>query len=466
MPSFDTLVIGGGLAGITASVALANAGRRIALLEGSSRLGGRASSSIDATTGDAIAIGPHVLFSEYDNMLRLLRLLGTEWKVIWDRSRFSTEVLGTRELVTRMSWLPAPFHFVPSLMADPTLRARDWLSNAGVTLFALSLRDDELLALDDTRGIDILRRLRVSEPYIDRFWRYLAIAIVNVPLEQCSAATLLRAYRRLIGKRGYRVGYPDGGLGDLFAPAAERFLRDRGSLVLTNARVTSLDDGFRATLASGETFDAKACVVALPPRETRALLPDAMAHDLGAVPYVSVYLWFDRKLTTLPFWSRVYDARDLNLDFYDFSNIGARGGTSLIGSNIIGAERIGNRSDDEIVRVTMQELEEFLPHARDARLVHSVVHRIPMAIHAAIPGSEHARPRTIEPRPGLVLAGDWLQTGLPASMESACSSGWRAAETILGTRGLAIEHRELDPIAAMLGFVTRTLRRFVQRSRN
>lgn len=444
MHSFDTVVAGGGLAGISAAVALANAGQRVALLEVEPILGGRASSTIDTTTGDAIAIGPHVLFSEYHNMLRLLALLGTESKIVWDE-RFTTEVTGTREIVTRMSRFPAPFHFVPSLIADKTLRNADWLSNAGITVYALSLREEELLRLDHLRGIDVVRRFRVSERYIDRFWRYLAIAIVNVPLEECSAAALLRAYRRLIGKRGYRIGFPDGGLGDLYAPAAERFLRERGSVVRTNARVVSTETPMR--IESGETFEGKSYVLALPPEA-----------PLQPVPYVSVYLWFDRKLTERRFWSRVYDASDLNLDFYDFSNIGSRGGNSLIGSNIIGAERIGALNDEQLVQRTLDELFEYLPHARDARLVHSVVRRIPMAIHAARPGSESLRARNLQPRANVVLAGDWTQTGLPPSMESACFSGFRAAEIILGREDIAIRHRELDALASLLGAAVRFVR--------
>jgi 15-cis-phytoene desaturase len=441
MPSFDTVVTGGGLAGITAAVALANAGQRVALLEAASILGGRASSTIDATTGDAIAIGPHVLFSEYANFLKLLRLLDTESNVVWEDERFSTEVKGTHEMVMRMSRLPAPFHFVPSLWSDRTLRNADWLSNAGITLYALSLREDDLMRLDRERGIDVVRRFRVREAYIDRFWRYLSLAIVNVPLDECSAGALLRAYRRLIGKRGYRIGFPDGGLGDLFGPAALRFLRERGAVVRMDARVVSFEGPM--VLSSGEVFEGASYIRAFPPAA------------LERVPYVSVYLWFDRHLTSRRFWSRVFAEGDLNLDFYDFSNIGTRRGASLIGSNVIGAARVGTLTDAEILQRTLEEIVEYLPHAREARVVHSVVHRIPMAIHAAVPGSERARPRDVEVRRGVVVAGDWTQTGLPPSMESACFSGFRAAEVILGRRDLAVRHRELDWFAALLGWVTR-----------
>ncbi len=471
MNSLDTIVVGGGLAGITAAVALAQAGQRVALLEADTILGGRASSAIDPVTGDAIAIGPHVLFSAYANMIKLLGILGTEGEIVWDRDRFATEVFGEREIVTRMSRLPAPLHFVPSLLGDPTLRNRDWLSNAPITLFVLSLHEEELLRLDQERAIDLLRQWGVNERYIHRFWRYLSLAIMNMPLEDCSAAALLRAYRRLVGRRGVRVGLPAGGLGDLFVPAAEKLLRKHGAEVRTGARAVLIEDAYRVTLESGETIQAPACVLAVPPHALHALLPrewrtgevDATAA-LRSVPYISVYLWFDRKLTTLAFWSRRYDPKDLNLDFYDFSNIGPRGGASLVGSNIIGSDRVAAMHDEEIVCRTRAELTEFLPHAAQATLRHSVVHRIPMAIHAPFPGSESLRPTHHELRPRLLLAGDWLQTGLPASMESACFSGFRAAETILGRRGLVVEHRELGPLAAALGAGVRLLRHLKYRS--
>jgi 15-cis-phytoene desaturase len=460
---FDTVVIGGGLAGITCAVALSERGQRVALLEAGAILGGRASSRIDPITGDPIAVGPHVLFSEYTNMLKLLRTLGTEREVVWDRDRFITNVFGRREVVMRMSPLPAPFHFVPSLVADPTLRNRDWLSNAGATLFALSLSDDDLRWLDDVPAIDILRRLGVSEAYLTRFWRFVSLAIMNVEIEECSAAALLRGYRRLIGKGGYRVGFPKGGLGALFAPAAERLLRERGSTVLLDASATSIAEG-RVSTAAGHELRAATIVVALPPHALDTLLPAewktgelATLAAFRPASYASVYLWFDRKLTMRRFWSRGWAPGDLNLDFYDFSNIDG-GATSLIGSNIIGAHRIGALSDDEIVARTIAELAEYLPEAAEARVRHRVVNRIPMAIHAPLVGSERLRPTNVTPRAGLVLAGDWMQTGMPASMESACYSGYRAAEAVLGIRGLAVRHRELGPLAAILGRAVRWAR--------
>jgi 15-cis-phytoene desaturase len=226
-------------------------------------------------------------------------------------------------------------------------------------------------------------------------------------------------------------------------------------------------------LLDGRRFLAPACVTALPPDALGRVLPQHWREQVEALrhlekfrptPYLSVYLWFDRKLTDLAFWSRHYRPEDLNLDFYDLSNICSGWGSrpSVIASNIIGPDRARGLTDEEVVARTIGELAEFLPAAANARLLSSLVNHVPMAIHAPLVGSEALRPSTTMPLPGLVLAGDWLQTGLPPSMESACMSGWRAAERVLDLHGrprrLVVPHQDLDWCAAALGAAVRAVR--------
>jgi 15-cis-phytoene desaturase len=153
-------------------------------------------------------------------------------------------------------------------------------------------------------------------------------------------------------------------------------------------------------------------------------------------PYISTYLWFDRKLTRERFWSRVRSPKDLNSDFYDLSNIrrDIDPASSLIASNCIYSHMQASLSDDEIIERTRQELSEFAPSAASAQLRHAVVHRIPMAIVCPKPGTERARPPTMTGIEGLLLAGDWIATGLPSCMESATYAGRLAAEKILTER--------------------------------
>lgn len=471
----DVMVVGGGLAGLTAAVALSQAGLRVTVLEKTRRLGGRAQSWTDEVTGDSIHIGPHILLSEYPNMLGLLRMLGTEDRVVWQRDRFVRIVDGTLEIDMKHASLPPPLHYAPSLLGDPRLSRRDLLSNMRVSLMAAQLDEADVLALDEINAKALLRSMGVTPHFIHTFWSFAAQAIMNVPLELCSAGALLRFYQRLIGHRHYWPGFPDGGLGDLFAPGAEKWIQDRGGRVLLGKDVQRLlVEGGRATgalLGDGTTIRARHSIVALPPQAARAVLPRELLRKHAVFqnlvhfepcPYVSTYLWFRERLTDQAFWARAYDPNDLNCDFYDFSNVyrGRSDRGSLIGSNCIYSARAHEMSDEEIVAETIRELSEYLPAAARAELVHSVVNRIPMAIHCPFPGTEKLRPPVRTPVAGLLLAGDWIATALPSSMESACCSGFWAAEEVLGEVGrparLRAEHK---PVEGLIGIANRATRR-------
>lgn len=464
------VVVGGGVSGLCAALGLVDRGLSVALVEQSGSLAGRAASWRDPTTGDPVTIGPHVFLSEYPNTWRLLERLGTRDRVVWQKGRrVLTVVDGQREVVTRAYPLPAPFHLVPSVLGDPLASLWDKLSNVPVTAWALQLSEEEVEALDVRTGRQVLEELGVSRAYIDYFWAFTSMAILNVPIEEVSAAALFRFYRKLVGRAGVWIGFADGGLGELFEPA-RGVLEGLGARVLFNARVKRLlgeqDAVEGVELADGRRIRARAVVLAVPPPALQGLLREgwsARFPDLAGLdafqpcPYISTYLWFDRKLTQNPFWSRPYLPGGLNLDFYDFSNInrGWEHRPSVIGTNAILASRLPAMDDAEVVRRTVDELAEFLPEVRQAKLVHSVVNRIPMAIHRPQPGTERRRP-AIAPGPhGLFLAGDWIRTGFPSSMEGAAYAGWRAAEAVLTRLGrarpLARAHPKLALTARLTG---------------
>lgn len=471
----EVVIVGGGLAGLTAAVGLAEAGLRPVVVEAGPRLGGRASSWIDETTGDPVHIGPHIFLSAYPNLLSLFDRLGTRDRIVWQRDRFCTIVDGTEARVLRAAPLPPPAHFLPALAAIPEIRRRDVLSCVPVTQLAMQLTDADIDALDAWNARSFLAFMGVTERFGDWFWAFVSQAILNVPLELCSAGALMRFYAKLIGHRDVHVGFADGGLGDCYAPQAGALVESRGGRVLLRTAVTALAADRGAItgvhLSDGTRIDADTVVAALPPHQLQPLVRPEWRRlrpftDLGAfrpVPYRSVYLWFDRKLGALPFWARRYRRDDLNCDFYDLSNIhtGWRDRPSVIASNIIWSHRTDSMDHDAIVAATRAELAEFLPAARTATLRHAVVHDIPMAIHAPLPGTEALRPPTRTPIPGLVLAGDWVRTGFPSSMEGACRSGWLAAEQVLADRGratpLAQGYPPLEGIARVVHAAPRAL---------
>jgi 15-cis-phytoene desaturase len=465
----DALIIGGGLAGLTCAVGLRQSGLKMIVLESSDSLGGRARSWIDAKTGDPIDIGPHIFLSEYPNMLKLLKILGTRDRIVWHTDPFITMVRGRSRVVMRMAPLPPPFHFVPSVIADQTISAWDKISNLKVTLFAMRMDETDVLKLDRVAALDFLRRMGVTERYIEQFWAFASISIMNVPVEKCSAGALMRFYRHLIGHNNYHIGFPSAGLGDMFVPQARALLEASGVQFLLKTGIKGfIGDAHSATgveLDDGRRIEARFLISTLPPQTLRRmahgewLRHHKVFQDLDSFhpsPYISSYIWFERKLTREQFWAQLYSARNLNCDFYDLSNInrGWESRPSIIASNIIYSRRAAHMSDEEIIRFTIRELAEHLPSAARVKVLHSVVNRIPMAISCPYPGVEQKRPATRSPVRSLFLAGDWTRTGIPFSMESAVRSGWLAAEQVLTEiglpRSLALKIKETEGFSGLM----------------
>jgi 15-cis-phytoene desaturase len=441
-------IVGGGLAGLACAVALSDAGLCVTVVEREKCLGGRARSWLDRASGDPIDLGPHVVHSEYRNMLAFLERLGTRELICWQPEKLITLSSKPGSVVLRHRRLPPPFSLLPDLVARSGLRFRDLWSNNRATWRAMRFHEADVPALDRMDALGYLRAAGVSTPMIDWFWSFAALSVMNVPLERCSAAALMRVHSQLIGHRGLHFGFPAVGLSELFAPQAVNAIERAGGRVVVGGEVVLIGNG--VILSDGTRISADHVVTAVPPQDLKKLGREAPCVEPS--PYISVYLWFDRKLTGERFWAQLGALERLNTDFYDLSNIrrGWLGRPSLIASNIIYSHRARCMSDAEIVAATQREIAEFAPAAARARVLHAAVNRIAMAIPCPLPGSESERPA-----PSISVAGDWTRTGLPCSMESAVRSGLMAAEKVLRTTGLALATRPLDGLAGLVSRLPR-----------
>mmetsp|Transcript_53258 Transcript_53258/g.158818 ORF Transcript_53258/g.158818 Transcript_53258/m.158818 type:complete len:514 (-) Transcript_53258:130-1671(-) len=474
----DVVIVGAGVAGLAAALPLAQRGLKVTVVESRSIIGGRARSWVDGITRDPIHIGPHVVVTEYPNFFHLLEQLGTRHRLVWQPWRhFLTWVRGEKQHDIRTLPLPAPASWGLASVGDPFVSMADKHSTVPAAIHCLSLSEEEVMALDDETGAAFLRRLGVREAYIQHFWAFLSHAILNVPVEEVSAAALVRFFRRLVGRSSMEMGFADCGLGELLAPAKDVLAR-LGASILTSTEVLGFAGEGACTgvrLDDGRQLRARLGVVStLPPQTLLPLLPAdwVEAHQtirdlekLKPCKYLSVYVWFDRKVTRgKQMWARTYDRNDLNCEFYDFSEIytgvDSRGASwrdrpSFVGSNIIDAGRLGALSDEEVVQGTLQEMGEHFPGVREAAVLHSVVNRVPMAIHRPVAGTEKLRPDQASPVEGLYFAGCWTRTHFPSSMESAARAGFLAAERLLERQGVreafAVPYGEIALSARLVG---------------
>jgi squalene-associated FAD-dependent desaturase len=432
---------------MAAAVRLTRLGVRVLLLEQRGHLGGRAYSLTDDASGDTFDNGQHVFTGAYDATLQLLRELGTD-----DRISFQPELrLDLRDTdgppaSLRCPSLPAPLHLLMGLLRLPGLGIGDRVAalRMGAAL-RRAMRPDAATELDALSASEWLARNGQTHRLQRMLWAPLTMAIVNETPDRASAWPLARALAEsFLGSRARsRMGIPSMGLSALFEPALKTLLEQNGGQLRTGARITGLEmapyhDGERlAAVVAGETREeVDGAVLAVPHHAVAALLPAAWRQQppfadlgsLGHAPIVSIHLWLDRETLAEPFVGLLGTAAQ-----WVFNRRHLAGDVNGHALSVVysAAHREAELSADALVEECLEELRRLIPPVRQAQLLGSRVVKERRATFSARPGTDALRPGPQTPIRSLVLAGDWTDTGLPATIEGAVRSGFRAAENVL-----------------------------------
>jgi|SRR5690348_3828499 len=443
--SEDVLIIGGGLAGLAAGVALAEGGCRVRLLEQKPYLGGRARSFRDAATGSVVDNGQHLFMGCYHATLRFLNAIGTAHTVTFDpqlRVRFLDSNKKLTEL--RCPAFPAPWHLLAGVCLSNSFTFGEKMDvlRLGRALRSAKDKVDSDGVLEHMTVEEWLSALRQRESLRRNFWDLLCIAAMNED-PQITSALLFRRVLRLAlfsSPLDSRLGVPRQGLSDCYTDAAARKITSRGGSVELRRDVRALlvSDGVchGVKLADGAVIEAKAVLSAVPWNILPALLPaDAVTSepafsrilDLHPAPIISIYLWFDRAVTDLEF----VGLRGTTIQWLFNKGRLLGSGENYISLVLSGAHDHVERPKEDLLETAVSELRNLLPGMRDARLMHSLVIKERFATFSPCVGVDSLRPPALTPIRGLYLAGDWTDTGLPATIEGAVQSGYTAAEAIL-----------------------------------
>jgi squalene-associated FAD-dependent desaturase len=437
-------IVGGGLAGLAAGCALAEAGLRVTVFERRPYVGGRASSYEHPGTAEVVDNCQHVLLGCCTNLINFYDRLGVSEKIRWfDELTFIEP--GGRASRMAPSFLPAPMHNVPTFLGAKMLSAGDKVAiSRAMAVMSRGLPEDT-----SEDFLSWLRRHKQTERAIERFWKTVLVSALNEDLDRMSVRYATQVFRESFMKSAAagRMGLPSIPLSDLYGSAIE-YIRARGGEVLLRSSVNAIGPKQHRvgvlTGSSEQQFDF--VILAAPFQNVASLLPS----DKSASPVrqqlakfepssiTGIHLWFDREITPLPhavLLDRTIQWMFHKSKFHERRQENAAQG-SYVELVVSASKLLVQKSREEILELATRELTEFFPTVREAKLVKSTVIKEIYATYAILPGLDKYRPAAKTQWPQIFLAGDWTATGWPATMEGAVRSGYLAAEALMKNLGL------------------------------
>jgi len=457
--SRTAIIIGGGLAGIAAAVKLADRGAAVTLIETRKRLGGRATSFVDPTTGQVLDNCQHVLMGCCTNLLDLYKRLGVEKSIEWHRTLYFMN-LGDRdgppELdgessrpidVLEADDLPAPLHMTRALMGFKQLSLLEKLAISRGMLAMMRMGSEGRSAWHASSFAEWLEALGQPRGAIEKFWEPVVISALNETPDNCAADYAIHVYQDgfLSSSDAYVMGLSKVPLVQLY-DAAESVITKAGGRVMLgtsadqfhfeNDRITALQLG-NGSLIHGDTYIsaltsdrlAKICSPEMYRIDPRLRRLDRFTTS----PIIGIHLWFacaaNKPVMSLPHLTLTQSP----LQWIFSKGIEDHEGTCAqhLHCVISAAHDLVDLPADAITQRILEEVRKALPLTRHNMPLHARVVKEKRATFSPRPGVEVNRPAAAGPIANLLLAGDFCKTGWPATMEGAVRSGYLAAAEMM-----------------------------------
>jgi zeta-carotene desaturase len=448
----DVIVIGGGLAGLSAGVALAEAGWRVRLFEQRPFLGGRATSYV-LPDGQHVDNCQHVTFGCCTNLEDFYRRVGVADKIKFFDRLLLADPRGRRGAL-KAGLLPAPLHLAGSFVRFSLLSTKDKLGIARA-MFAIVQGKGEPKELQGKPNVSMqewLERAGQTQRAIERFWRVVLVSALSEKLENIDARYGIQVFWKsvLATRKGYLMGVPMVELGALYDVCRTAIERKGGEVNFrAPARGLRIDGNQLRSVVfdEGREEQAEAVVLALPHEALEELLPEEvkMANpglagigNIKDAPITGVHFWFDREVMQEPFLALLDTTTQWIFNktaLYGRTNGVETDGGQYLQLVISASYDLLERPRQEIVDLCLKEVRQALPAARETNLLKATVIKEAAATFSPQPGVDRWRPKQETPVRGMFLAGDWTDTGWPATMEGAVRSGYLAAEAVLRIAG-------------------------------
>ncbi|MBX7152966.1 hydroxysqualene dehydroxylase HpnE [bacterium] len=419
-------VIGGGVAGLAVASLMAKHGYCVTLLERKNRLGGRTYSFVDDVTGDTIDNGQHILMGCYDYTLRWLAEIGAIDKVtVLDKYYIPFAAPHEKLSPLRFSNWPSPLHLLIGILSYKNLSINDrWkLLKAG-----LSMRKPVRGQISVTEWLDQNGQSDRCKKY---FWQPVCLAVMNEDMDTSSAGVFVTVLKEMFlrNRDASKFILSKVGLSELFVhPAMETILHNGGSIHCNEAvQSLSITDQrlSRIETKSGNRFGAEIFISAIPVWEVRKAIPDAIfSSELPKTsPIVSIYVWLDQAVLI----SKLFDGEFIGCIDTHIQWIFKK--QNYLSITISDADEVVSWERDRIDATVRMELQALL-NIRSEHIRHIQIIKEHKATFSVTVGGQFIRPGVLTSVENLYIAGDWIETGLPSTIESAVKSAYQCVEHI------------------------------------
>lgn len=448
------VIVGGGLAGCTAALALArqphSADRfHITLIESKSRLGGRVGSYNDQVSGLTIDYCQHVGMGCCTALKQLIGWLGQ--KSLW-RTEQDLYFYGPgqqRQRLTALPFLPAPLHLGGWLWNWPGLNWQDrWqIARGMLAIKRLPLVGDRAVVLERSSALAWLKTHGQGDRVLERFWSTIIVSALGEQLDRVGLLPMAKVFQDgFLRKRdAYHLLIPERPLDELFGERFHKALTSAGVDVQLSTSINKYHwQGARCDridLANGSSIDPDQMIIAVPWHAVGQLVTGcddadvkriAMgAGQLEASPISGVHTWWDRPWLPTPHavlvgqlcqW--VFPHAERETATREESPSTREHYYQIV---ISASHRLPRGDQQSVARLIEEDLREVFEEARAAKLLRVRVVTDPQAVFSVRPGTAALRPLSGTRHGNICWAGDWTNSGWPATMEGAIRSGLAAA---------------------------------------
>lgn len=454
MESVDVIVVGGGLAGVSSALALADAGKKVTLIEARRFLGGRVASVEHPRLNFQMDNCQHAAFRIYSRFFQfLLRCNASRAMKIQRKTNLPFFDPTTQQFASIQSGkLSPPNHMVGSMLKFPFLSLKDKIAMRRVVKKLDKMTEQEVWELDHISFYDWLLELGQTRDSIEKFWGFFILAALNIDVKEASAAQGCMLYKTGIfgSNEAFDVACFQHHLSHIFQQDIMTALNKAGVKVYLSSSVNSIEVdtlGECTVSTNREVHHAKNAILATPPHITRKLLESSgsilstskdkltLFEKIEYTALMGIHAFYRGEKAPKTFaFSAVLGEPLIQMVFNRNHELQepVSPGIQWLSVPVSHADAFLKMEDDEILLELQRVLSRMFPETKDNLPVETLVVRMPKATFAARPGTYDSRPLPHHIHPSITLAGCYTATKWPSTMEGAVRSGCAAAANILG----------------------------------